>query len=54
LISDFAIGDYLTPAVNGVLTKTTFTTASVLFRVAGISTTPDLQNALKLQCVSGS
>lgn len=54
LISDFAIGDYLTPAANGVLTKTTFTTASVLFRVAGISTTPDLQNALKLQCVSGS
>jgi hypothetical protein len=52
LISDFAVGDVLTPASNGVLQKVASGgTQSVLFRVAAISTTPDLQNAVKLQCV---
>jgi hypothetical protein len=54
LISDFAIGDSLVPATNGVLTKSTNTTASVVFKVASITTTPDLQTALKLQCVNAS
>lgn len=52
LISDFAIGDVVTPAANGVLQKVAVGgTQSVLFRVAAITTTPDLQNAVKLQCV---
>jgi hypothetical protein len=52
LISDFAIGDVLTPGVDGVLQKVASGgTQSVLFRVAAITTTPDLQTAVKLQCV---
>jgi len=52
--SDYLVGDLLTPGTNGLLQKTTSTTASVLWKVASITTTPDLQPALKLQCVSGS
>lgn len=52
LISDFLVGDALIPGTDGVLVKSTNTTASVVFKVVGISTTPDLQNALKLQCVA--
>jgi hypothetical protein len=54
LISDFAIGDILVPGTNGVLVKSTFSTASVVFKVAGITTTPDLQSAVKLQCINAS
>jgi hypothetical protein len=53
-ISDFVVGDTLCPGTDGVLAKVTASTTgsqAIQFRVAAISTTPDLQVGLKLQCV---
>jgi hypothetical protein len=53
-ITDYAVGDVLSPNTNGILTKVTgsFSPAATVieFKVAARTTTPDLQPALKLQC----
>jgi hypothetical protein len=54
-ISDFIVGDTLCPGTDGVLALISASTTGsqkLVFRVAAISTTPDLQVGLKLQCVS--
>jgi hypothetical protein len=54
-ITDYNVGDVLSPGTNGVLTKVagSFSPAATVieFRVAARTTTPDLQPALKLQCI---
>jgi hypothetical protein len=54
-ITDYSAGDILSPDVNGILTKVagSFSPAATVieFRVAERTTTPDLQPALKLQCI---
>ena len=51
-ITGFTVGAYLTPNVGGVLQAgATTNTGYLTYRVVAISTTPDLQAALKLQCV---
>jgi hypothetical protein len=50
--SDFNIGDTLSPGTNGILQKVNAGTQSILFKVASVTTTPDLQPALKLQCIT--
>ena len=53
-ISDFIVGDTLCPGTDGVLALISASTTgsqAIQFRVAAISTTPDLQVGLKLQCV---
>ena len=52
--ADLSVGDTLSVGVNGVLQKVNVGTQSVLFKVAAITTTPDLQPAVKIQCISGS
>jgi len=52
VIGDYAVGNVLTPGADGVLVKiATVTDQVLLYRVAAITTTPDLQPALKLQCI---
>jgi hypothetical protein len=52
VIGDYAVGNVLTPGADGVLVVIdTVTTETLLYRVAAITTTPDLQPALKLQCI---
>ena len=52
-VSTFTTGAYLSPNINGVLQSgaNPATTTILLYRIVAISTTPDLQGAVKLQCV---
>jgi hypothetical protein len=54
--ADYAVGDQLIvhPHAGGSLVLSTSTTATVAFKVVSKTTTPDLQNALKLQCVKAN
>lgn len=52
VIGDYAVGDTLSPAVTGILNKVTAGSQAVQLKVAAITTTPDLQPALKLQVVA--
>lgn len=53
---DYTVGDQLIvhPHGGGMLVLSTSTTATVAFKVVSKTTTPDLQNALKLQCVKAN
>ncbi len=52
VISDFAVGDILVPSTGGVLTKvSSVTTEALQVKVVAITTTPDLQPAVKVQVV---
>jgi len=54
--ADYSVGDQLIPHPHGggTLYLSTSTTATVAFKVVSKNTTPDLQNALKLQCVKAN